>query len=340
MIRLAQIGVGYWGKNILRNFASLDGVELAWVCDSREQVQETVKERYRTVQTTGNVEDIWSDDSVDAVVVAINAASHASLASQALAAGKHVFVEKPLTLDVRDGEKLVAQARAADRILMVGHLLKYHPAYLWMKEQIDAGALGDVRYLYSTRVNLGRVRTDENALWSLAPHDFSVMLMLLGEEPARVSATGHAYLQSDIEDVVFVTVSFPSGRIGHIHVSWLDPHKVRQLTVVGTKKMAVLDDVSATEKVRIFDHGVDTTTTQGQAPYGSYAEALTYRQGDISIPAIAMTEPLRKECAAFVEAISTGNPPPSDGADCLAVVKLLAAAQESLEHQGRPVELT
>ncbi|MCA1597272.1 MAG: Gfo/Idh/MocA family oxidoreductase [Chloroflexi bacterium] len=227
----------------------------------------------------------------------------------------------------------MALARECGRILMVGHLLEYHPAVDYIKDYIESGQLGDVRYIYTHRLNLGKVRQDENALWSLAPHDISVVGYLLGELPDRVSAVGQSYLQEGVEDLVFLAMHYPAGRVAHIHVSWLDPHKIRKITVVGSKTMIVFDDMEAAEKLRIYDKGVDVST----ARFVSEEESLRIRNGDIRIPRIVDTEPLRLECQAFVKAIRTGIPPRSDGLDGLRVVRVLQAAERSLKSGGEPM---
>ena len=335
MIRVGQIGVGYWGKNLLRNFSELGDCEVTWICDIAEDVRDRVRASHPSARVTADAAELFADNDLDAVIIATPATTHATIARAALAAGKHVFVEKPMALTVEDAQSLVDEAARVDRILMVGHLLEYHPAFTCVKELIDRGDLGDVYYLYSTRVNLGRVREDENAMWSLAPHDISIALMMVRDEPVSVAASGHAYLQPGIEDVAFVSLRFARGTIAHMHVSWLDPHKVRQLTVVGSKKMAVVDDQESSEKVRIYDKGVNWT---GQ--YQTYGEALTLRTGDIFIPQIEMTEPLRVECQTYLDAIADGRPPRSDGRDGLRVVKVLAAADESMKNGGIPVDIT
>jgi predicted dehydrogenase len=273
------------------------------------------------------------DPEVQGAVVSASAASHYPLARTLLEAGKDVYVEKPLALEVAHAEELVRLARERSRILMVGHLLLYHPAVRYVKDLIARGDLGEVYYIYSQRVNLGKVRSDENALWSFAPHDLSVILHLLDLEPVDVVARGSAFLQSEVEDVVFVDLRFPNGRIAHVHVSWLDPHKLRKFTVVGSRKMVVFDDMEASEKVKIYDKGVE------QGRIVSYGESLTVRSGDIVIPKISLQEPLAIECRHFVECVRDRKPPLTPGEDGLRVVRVLAAAQASLEQGGAPVPL-
>jgi predicted dehydrogenase len=273
-------------------------------------------------------------------MIAVPAVDHHAVAARVLDAGKHAYVEKPIALSVVDGEDLVRRARAGGLQLMVGHLLLYHPCVRWAKAAIDRGELGEVLYLSSVRVNLGKVRSDENAMWSLAPHDISVAMHLLGEEPVAVAAQGFSYLQDarGIEDVVFLTLRFRDGRAAQIHVSWLDPHKERVLTVVGSRKMLTFDDMAASEKVRVYDKGVDRAEQPLDAPtYESYGDLLTLRQGDILIPRVPMREPLRTLCETFLAAVDRGTVPLSDGDNGVAVLRVLEAGQRSLAAGGAPV---
>lgn len=330
-IRLAHVGLGRWGPNLLRAFATLPGCAVTRVCDANTQALVKAQILAPDAALSSDYAEVLADSRVDAVVLAVPAVLHFEMARQALLAGKHVFVEKPLTLNLAEGEQLVALATAQQRILMVGHLLEYHPAVTYLKALLDRGDLGTLRYIYSQRLNLGVVRQDENAMWSLAPHDIAIMLYLLGKEPQSVAAHGVAYLRPGVEDVVFLTLRFPNDHIGHIHVSWLDPHKVRRLTLVGTHRMAEFDDMESTEKVRIYDHGVD-------APgYASYGEALTLRFGDIVSPRLDLREPLRLEAEHFLDCLRHGTQPLSDGQDGLRVLRVLTAAQQSLVHDGVPV---
>lgn len=337
-VRIAQVGVGYWGKNLLRNFAALPGVDVALVCDQRADVLDRVARAYPGLATTDRYQDLLDDDGVEAIIIATETPQHFAMAEAALRAGKHVFVEKPLAQTGAEAERLVALADAHDRRLMVGHLLLYHPAFRYVEDLIRQGELGDVYYLYSVRVNLGIIRQRENALESLAPHDLSVALRFLDQKPVAVSAQGQAYLQPNVEDVVFATVFFEGGALAHLHTSWLDPHKARTITVVGSKKMAVIDDVAANEKVRLYDKGVATPPSQER--YTNYAEAMAVRTGDIHIPRIDMQEPLHLECRHFIDCLRTGQTPRSDGRDGLAVVRLLEAAQQSLANNSMTVDVS
>jgi predicted dehydrogenase len=266
------------------------------------------------------------------VVLATPAKTHAEQARLALNAGKHVLVEKPLALSAADAHAVVAAAETHKRTLMVGHLMLYHPAVEHLKAMLDAGELGRVFYIYAVRVNLGRLRQDENALWSLAPHDISMIEYLLADEPASVSARGGVYLQSRIEDVVFVNLRFRSGVTAQIQVSWLDPRKERRLTIVGSQKMAEFDDVAPVEKIKIYDKGFDRPPT-----FTEYPQFLSIRNGPVRAPDIHMVEPLERECRHFVECVAQGRRPLSDGASALRVVRVLEAAQESMENDGAPV---
>ncbi|RKY64612.1 MAG: hypothetical protein DRQ08_07340 [Candidatus Latescibacterota bacterium] len=332
-VRIGQIGVGAWGRNLLRNFSSLPGSEVAIACDTDPEVLQRLAHHYPEVRWTQDPEEVLGAD-LDAVVVATPPSAHYILAKRALESGKHVFVEKPMTLKLEEAEDLVRISQEKGRVLMVGHLMEYHPGVLKLKEYVDRGELGEIYYLYAARLNLGRVRREENALWSFAPHDISVALMLLEAEPVRVTAVGESYLQEGVEDVAFVTLHFPGGTMAHIHVSWLDPHKVRRLTVVGSRKMAVFDDTDPSEMLRIYDKGVDASPD-----YRSYGEAFSIRWGDITIPRVQMVEPLALECSHFLECIRDGRTPKSDGMDGLRVLRVLEACQRSLENGGEPVAL-
>jgi predicted dehydrogenase len=334
MITVGQVGLGYWGPNLLRNFQALPGALVKAVCDLEESALARAKERHPHVICTPDFEELLGDPDIQAIVVASPANTHFNLAKAALEAGKHVFVEKPLALRVNEAETLVRLADEQRLVLMVGHLLLYHPAVARLKEWLDEGELGEIYYVYTERRNLGQVRRDENAMWSLAPHDISVALYLLGEMPAMVAAQGQAYLQSGIEDTVFFTLRFADGRLVHSHVSWLDPHKVRRLTIVGGRRMAVFDDVEPTEKLRLYDKGVDR-----MPEYSSYGEALTLRFGDIYAPRVEMHEPLRLECQHFLDCIGQGRQPRSDGQSGLQVLRVLDALQQSLDSEGKLVRL-
>jgi predicted dehydrogenase len=289
-------GLGYWGPNLARNFAELG--TLTWLCDLDEELRATFAARYPSVRVTGSFEEMLADPDVQGVVIATPVPTHYALAKQALEAGKHVLVEKPPAMRATEIDELVAIANERDLVLMPGHLLLYHPAVRKVKELIDAGELGEVLCVYGNRQNLGIVRTNENALWSLGVHDLSVILYLLDEEPAEAIAHGRGFLTEGVEDVVFCYLEFPSGKIAHMHLSWLDPHKMRRLTVVGREKMVVFDDMELERKVTVYE----------KAPWKraeSYGEWQT-RSGDIYIPKIPTDEPLKLECQEFLQLIA-GN---------------------------------
>ncbi len=333
MTGIAVVGAGHWGKNLVRNFAALPDADLRYVCDLDEEIRGRMASLYPGVQVTRDVDRVLADPAVEAVVIAAIAPAHHALARQALEADKHTFVEKPLALSVEDAEELADLAQARDRTLMVGHLMEYHNAVDYMKQALGRGEVGDPLYLYLQRVNLGIVRPDENAWWSLAPHDISIACYLFDAEPVSVSASGHAYLQEGIEDVVFASLTFADGRMAHIHVSWLDPHKIRKVTLVGSRKMLVLDDMQAGEQVRIYDKGAVIPGVD------SFHEAITLRVGDIRIPKLPAGEPLRAECQHFLDCVGNEERPRSDGEDGVRVVRVLQAGSESLERGGEPVSL-
>ena len=268
-------------------------------------------------------------------MIATTAPTHYRLCKAALEAGKDVYVEKPFVLDVQEAQKLIGLAADLDRILRVGHLLENHPVINHLKQMISNDEIGRIHYIYSQRLNLGTVRGDENALWNFAPHDISSILYLLGKEPTDVSARGQSYLQRDIEDVVFLTLNFGDESMAHIHVSWLDPHKSRKVTIVGSQKMAVFDDLESAEKLRIYDKGADFSTD-----YDTFAEYIGLRFGDITVPYIKVGEPLRIECEHFLDCVRERKQPLSDGPDGLRVVKILSAAQLSLARNGAPVKVS
>ena len=342
VIKTAIIGTGAWGKNLFRNFLTMNESELLTCCDLDGDRCSGLLAGIPEVASTTDPEDIFTDPNIDAVVIATPAPTHFELAKRAMEAGKDVFVEKPMTLALEDAEELVRISDKLERVLMVGHLLEYHPGVLKMKELLDSGELGDPYYLYSERVNLGKIRKDENALWSFAPHDISIILYLLDEEPIEVAARGAAYIQSGIEDVVFLWMRFSNDRLAQIHVSWLDPHKVRRTTLVGSKKMVVFDDMQPGEKIRVYNKVVNGNGN-GNGRNGKFVgfdEALSLRFGEVTIPALPTAEPLRLECQHFVQCVETRTKPRSDARDGLRVVRVLDAAQRSLEAGGNAIKLS
>jgi predicted dehydrogenase len=326
------VGLGYWGPNLARNFAALEGSELRWCCDFDAAARERWARSFPDARFTGSLGELLSDSELDAVVIATPVPSHGPLALEALRAGKHVFVEKPLAQSCAEAESVVAAAEDSRRTLMVGHLLEYHPGVAKLKELLDGGELGDLYYVYSKRLNLGKIRDDENALWSLGAHDASVVLYLLdGEEPEEVLAHGESFVRDGVEDVVFCYLRFPSGRVAHMHLSWLDPHKERRFALVGSRRMATFDDMALERKVTVYDKGFDPD-------FQNYGEYIT-RSGDVMSPQISNEEPLRIECRHFVECVRTGMTPLSGPDSGLRVVKVLEALQRSLESGGTPQRL-
>jgi len=326
-IRVGVAGLGYWGPNLARNFAGLPGCELAWACDASEAARERLARSFPAVRFTAELDDLLDDPGLDAVVLATPVPTHGPLAERVLRAGKHCFVEKPLAQSVADAERAVAAAAESGRVLMVGHLLEYHPGVAKLKEIAGSGELGDIHYIYSNRLNLGKLRADENALWSLGAHDVSVVLHLAEEEPSELDARGESYMRAGIEDVVFAYLRFPSGLAAHLHLSWLDPHKERRFTIVGSRRMATFDDMDLERKVTVYDKGFDEDTA-------SYGEYIT-RAGDIWSPRVPNREPLRIECEHFIECIRGGRTPQSDGESGLRVVRVLEGLQERLDATRR-----
>ena len=329
-LRVGVIGAGAWGRNHVRTLAAMAEVDLTAVCDLSAAIRERTARAFPGVFVTDSVDALL--DRVDAVVVATTARTHAALGIRALEAGKPVLIEKPFALTAADAVALADESERRKVPALVGHLLEFHPVVDRLRTMVQDGSLGEVYYLYSQRLNLGQVRLDENALWSLGPHDISVALYLLGEAPESVAAQGHSYLQRGIEDVVFLVMRFRSGVVAHAQMSWLDPHKERRLTVVGSKQMAVFDDMAPREKLRLYDKGVDRPPE-----YGSYGESLAVREGDILIPKVSNAEPLGLELAHFVK-VARGEPATrADAMDGVRVVRVLEAASRSLKDGGRPV---
>jgi predicted dehydrogenase len=322
-VRVGVVGLGYWGPNLARNMGAIPGCELRWLCDASAQAREKLARNFPGTATTGELEELLEDPDLDAVVLATPVPTHAELAARVVGAGKHCFVEKPLATRSADAEEAVAAAAAAQRILMVGHLLEYHPAVAQLKSLIEGDELGSLYYVYGNRLNLGQLRADENALWSLGAHDVSVVLHLIDEEPQECFAHGASFVRSGVQDVVFCYLRFPSGIVVHLHLSWLDPHKERRLTVVGSRRMATFDDMLLEGKLTLYDKGFDENTRS----WGEYIA----RSGDIFSPRIPNAEPLRLECEHFLECIRTGSAPRSDGRSGLRVVRVLEQLQRSLD---------
>jgi len=328
MLNVAVIGYGYWGPNLARNFGHAEAAELVEIADPSAERLAQAGTLFPHARLSKNPLVVFNNPAIDAVVIATPAGTHFDLVKAALGHGKHVFVEKPLALTVEEGEELVNLAAERERVLMVDHTYEYHPAIRLIEKMIADGELGRILHASSVRLNLGIIRKDVNALWNLAPHDISIILRLLGEEPCRVDAMGGTFLQDDIEDVVAVNLEFPSGRIAQVYVSWLSPRKTRELTVVGEKKMVVFDETLPEARVKVYDKGVDR-----QTEYESYGEYLTLRHGDIYCPQVPSKEPLRMAVEDFVDAVETGRAPRSDGETALKILRVLARAQSSLDRR-------
>ena len=322
-VRVGVVGLGYWGPNLARNLAAIPGCELAWLCDASTHARERLAPYFPNARMTDTLEDLLGDDDLNAIVLATPVPTHAELAVAVARAGKHCFVEKPLATNAADAQRAVAAAEQAGRILMVGHLLEYHPAVTRLKELIDGHELGELYYIYGNRLNLGKLRADENALWSLGAHDVSVVLHLVDEEPVECLAQGACYVREGIQDVVFCYLRFPSGIVAHLHLSWLDPHKERRITVVGSRRMTTFDDMLIEGKLTVYDKGFDEDTRS----WGEYIA----RSGDTFSPRIPNVEPLRIECEHFLECVRTGAQPRSDGHSGLRVVRVLERLQHALD---------
>jgi predicted dehydrogenase len=321
-IRVGVVGLGYWGPNLARNFAAIPGCEVSWLCDASAEARAKVAQTLPGARLADDIGELLGDGELHAVVLATPVPTHAALATRVLEAGKHCFVEKPLATTVADAQLAVDAATRAGRLLMVGHLLEYHPAVTRLKELVEGGELGELFYLYGNRVNLGKLRADENALWSLGAHDVSVVLHLIGEDPIECTAHGRSFVRPGVEDVVFCYLRFPSGVVAHLHLSWLDPHKERRLTVVGARRMATFDDMRLEGKLTVWDKGFD----EDSRSWGEYVA----RSGESFSPRIGNVEPLRVECEHFVECVRTGAAPRSDGVSGLRVVRVLEELQRSL----------
>jgi predicted dehydrogenase len=326
---VAVVGAGYWGPNLIRNFNEAPGADMVAVADLQEERLALIRKRYPAIRFTNDHREILADRAIDAVAFATPIHTHRALAEEAFAAGKHVLVEKPLAGTVADAEAIIRAAERAGRTLMVGHTFVYNPAVVAVREIIERGDLGRIHYIDSQRVNLGLHQFDFNVLWDLGPHDVSITLYWLDEEPVWVQCTGGSFVQPEIEDVAWLTMGFPSGAIAHAHLSWLAPGKIRSMTVIGSRKMAVYDDVTAVEKVKIFDQGVERLEPDELR--------RAYRAGDIHSPRVAVTEALQIEVRHFIDAIQKGTRPASDGEAGLRVVRVLEAGTRSLRSGGARV---
>ena len=335
MINIGVIGYGYWGPNLVRNFAETKDTRVTFVCDRRADRLKLVQSRYPTVSVNEDPIELINSPQVDAVVISTPVSTHFELAVQALRAGKHVLVEKPMTSTVEEGEKLLEEASKANRVLMVDHTFIYTTAVIKIKELVTSGAMGQLLYYDSVRVNLGLFQHDVNVLWDLAVHDLSIMDFILGEQPEAISATGVAHLNNQPEDVAYITCYLANNLIAHFHVNWMAPVKIRRTLIGGDKQMIVYDDLEPSEKIKIYDKGVSLS---GGAE-GVYQMLVSYRSGDMWAPNLASTEALKAEAAHFVDCISNGKLPQTDGEMGLRVVKILEAADKSMANRGQPIQL-
>ncbi|MGB9877501.1 MAG: Gfo/Idh/MocA family protein [bacterium] len=324
MVKVALIGYGYWGPNIARSLIGSRSAQLSYIVDLSEENRNKAKASFPDVLVTSDYDAVLNDKDIKGIFIAAPANTHYELARKALEAEKDVFVEKPLALSLSEGEELVELANKNERILMVGHLMLYHPAVEKMKEMIKNGEIGKPYYFFSQRLNLGKVRSDENVLWSLAPHDISILLYVFDEMPSSICAHGGFFLQEGIEDIIFLHLDLPSGIMADIQVSWLAPHKIRKTLIVGEKKMLIFDDVEPFEKLKVYEHSIDIKQN-------AIMSIFTPRYGDIYSPAVPQREPLKEECEEFVRCIQTREKPKTDGEEGLKVLKVLELAQKSLE---------
>ncbi len=333
---IAVIGCGYWGINYVRVFDELPDSRMVAVCDLNDERLNRVQQRFRHVKVYRDVSELLGDTEVSAVVVATPLASHYALVRTCLERGRHVLVEKPFVCRVSEGEELIELAERRHVTLMVGHTFLYNPSVRKMKEYMASGECGEIYYLHATRTNLGPIRKDANALWDLMPHDLSIFDYLLDAQPLWVSAVAAKLLRNSREDVGFVALSYPDGILGHIHASWADPHKVREVVLVGSQKRIVFNDLNGPESIRIYEKGISPSTTDVDS-FGEYR--LLIRDGDIITPKLEVSEPLKNECAHFLECIRSGSRPVSDGRNGLQVVKTLLAIDRSIRQNGAPVEV-
>jgi len=362
VVNVGVVGCGNWGRNYVRHFAQIPGAGLVACCDTNPKVLLAIRERYPLVKLTKNYRDIIADPKIDAVVIATPPGDHYRIARACLLRGKHVLVEKPFTLSSEEGYQLADIAEKTGKVLMVGHIMDYHPGMCLVKKYIQSGELGKIFYLHSTRTSLGIVREDVSVLWDKAPHDIATLLYLLDEEPVSVAATGQAFVNEGVEDVVFITVRFASGIIANIHVSWLDPCKTSRTTIIGEKKMIVFDDGEALEKVKLYSKGVNSKrdlvrkqgnskalgiTTENGGENSNGVDSLngfsefqyTFTYGDVYIPKLKMSEPLRNECLHFLECIREGKRPLTDASSGARVVHVLEKTEESLARRGEYVPI-
>ena len=335
-IGIGVIGCGYWGINYVRIFSELPSSQMIKVCDLSEERLTRVRQRFPLVETCNAIRQLLDHTRVDAVVVATPSSTHYEIAKECLLHDKHVLVEKPFVMEVVQGEELIDLAEERNKVLMVGHTFLYNPGIQKMKECIWDDCFGKIYYLHATRTNLGPIRKDVNVLWDLVPHDLSIFGDLLGVQPTRVSAVGAKVLGNSREDVGFITLTYPNGVVGHIDASWAEPYKVREVVVVGSKKRVVFDDLNNVERVRIFEKGVSPTQTDVNS-FGEFRFLIT--DGDIISPKVEASEPLKNQCAHFLDCVAREMMPLSDGQNGLDVVRVLVAIDESVKRNGAPVEV-
>ena len=340
-VGLGIVGCGYWGPNLVRNFLALPGVEVISLCDQDIQRAEALNKRFGgSARVTDNYDELIDDPDIRAVIIATPIASHYILAKRALMAGKHAFVEKPLTAVATEAQELISLADEMALVLMVGHVFIYNAAVQWVKRFIDSGELGRIFYVQSTRVNLGRIQQTTNPLWSFAPHDISILNYWFDSGPKQITTRGFSFLNKGVEDVIYMTLEYPGNIGAALHLGWLEPRKVRQMTVVGSRKMLIYDDVSLDSKIQVYDKGVQGLDEFLEAPH-SYAEfSFDLRKGDVRIPHLNFSEPLRTECTHFIECIEKGGRPVTDGENGLSVVRVLEAAELSLRRNGAPIDIS
>lgn len=332
-LRIGVIGCGYWGPNLIRNFHEVPEARVSAICDLKTERLDSFLKKIPGVKITADYKEVLEDPAIDAVAVATPISTHYPIASEALKAGKHVLVEKPLTGTVKEGISLVRLARRRKKILMVGHTFEYHPAVMKISELLRKGELGEVQYIDSIRVNLGLYQLDNrNVIWDLAPHDIAIILSWLAAVPEKVSAWGQSFVKKGVEDVAFLRLQFPGGILAHLHVSWLAPAKIRRMTVVGNKKMIIYDDLENVEKIKVADQGAHLNPDNPNL-------RVAYRIGDIVSPRIQVTEPLFHECSHFVDSILRGKKPKTDGENGLQVVRVLEAANRSIKNNSKWVSV-
>ena len=338
MVNLGIIGCGHWGINLVRNFLQTDNCTIKAVCESSPARRDYVKDIYENINIIPDHRVLLEDKEIDAVVISTPAVSHYNLAKSFLLAGKHTFVEKPLSLNYANAQELVELAGSKKKVLMAGHTVIYNEGTKMVKEIINSGEIGEIYYIYASRLNLGKVKSDINVMWNLAPHDVSVILYLLERKPISVSAKGLSYIQNNIEDVVYLNIAFENNINAQIHLSWLDPNKKREITIVGSKKMLVYDDISD-ERIKIYDKGIDKQNkNEFLGEYTNFGEyQLIQRAGEVVIPKVNLNEPLRNECQHFIDCVIENKEPLTSGRTALEVVRILEKAELSLKEKGREI---